>query len=301
MKYLLLFLVSLIASTVNAQTTDTYWVVHAENDLFNPFNENTDKYFTHGTQFSYIKESDTEKEVFSLFQTIYTPSAKTSHADPEVLKNDRPYTGFLGLEYRDTIYKSETLKDTWGISVGCTGRCSYAKESQSTVHHILGQSVPTWDTNYTLKNEPGAILELERNYMIGKSNYADVSTYGALKAGNIIDSGAVGIDSRVGYNLDRFASEPIIFKLPETAPSNYTAYLFVRIEERLVPYNHFLDGSLFRDERHTVHSELSVQEGDLGFTVGYKNYKFTYRYTVFSSEWEEHSGSFGFGGLDFSW
>lgn len=275
--------------------------VHVENDIGALGQKNIDRYYTHGTKFSYFKETEKEKETYSIGQNIYTPSTKKPNADPAILKRDRPYTGWLYAEYRDAKIKSEYIKDIFGIQIGCTGACSFARQTQQQVHRWLNQSVPSWDRNYTLKSEPGIILEAERYYKLQENNYNDFVIYGTGKAGNIIDNAALGADFRLGFNLDKFASEPIIVKLPNEKPSSYILYFFARTEERFVPYNHFLDGSLFQSERHTVNSEKLVQEGDLGFTVGYKNYKFTYRYTLFSNEWKEKNGSFAFGGLDFAW
>lgn len=285
--------------SVTAIAGCTHGEFHVENDIF--ANRKTDQYFTHGTQFSNVIETDKEREVYSLSQTIYTPSRKREDADPAVLKNDRPYTGFLAVEYRNTKLTSETQKDTYGIQLGCSGPCSFAKQTQRGFHGLIGQDKPTWDRDYTLKSEPGAILEAERSYLLAQNDYSDISTYGALKAGNIIDSAAFGFDGRLGFNLPAFSDEPIIFKKLQSLPLPYRAYLFSRVEERLVPYNHFLDGSLFQDERHTVDSELSVQEFDAGLTFGYDQFFITYRYTIFSNEWKEKQGSFAFGGITLGW
>ena len=277
--------------------------VHLENDIGVPFRKTEDKYFTHGTKFSYFSEADDqkEKETYSLGQNIYTPFRKKPDAPRAELEKDRPYAGWTYGEYRNTKYKSETLKDTWGFQLGCTGPCSFAKQTQQQVHRWLDQTVPEWTRDFTQHSEPGIILELERNYLLAKNQHADFATYGALKAGNIIDSAAFGLDARVGYNLDRFASEPIVFKVPRSKPSPWMAYVFGRAEERLVAYNHFLDGSLFRSERHEVDSEPSVQELDAGITLGYEKFKFTYRYTLFANEWSGQGGRIDFGGIDLNW
>lgn len=274
--------------------------LHVENDLFQR-GITSDQYYTHGTKFSYFKETEHEKETFSIGQNIYTPSTKKLDADPAILRNDRPFAGWLYGEYRNTNLTSENIITTYGVQLGCTGPCSLAKQTQRQVHRWLDQSIPSWRNDFTHKSEVGVILEAERGYRFYSKEYFDLTGYGAAKVGNIVDSAAVGLDVRAGYNLDKFPSDPIIFKLPKAAPSNYLGYVFCRLEQRLVPYNHLLDGSLFQDERHRVHSELSVQEGDVGFTLGWKKLKFTYRYTVFSNEWKEKKGSFGFGGIDLAW
>lgn len=274
--------------------------VTLENDYGNPFQKNVDKYYTHGTKFSYFEETETEKKTYSIGQNIYTPSVKKESADLEILLKDRPYAGWLYGEYRSTNYSNENTKSTLGIQIGCTGRCSQAKEVQQGVHKLLDQGQPTWDKRFSLRSEPGIILAAERSYLLSRREHADFATYGSLKVGTIINSAAIGADARIGYGLDKFASEPITFKVPR--PS-WVAYVFARIEERFVAWNSLLDGSMFQNERHTVTSEPLVTEGDIGFTVGFGKLKLTYRLTAFSSEWKESQGKGGvaFGGLDLTW
>jgi hypothetical protein len=285
---------------VFAQST-SHFQLTAENDIFNPFNVNMDRYYTHGTAFSYITESPTEKQSYTLGQDIFTPSAKRPNASVEILNSDRPYSGWLYAEYRDTKFVSETMKDTYGIQLGCVGPCSLAKQSQLTVHRAIGDKLPTWDRNYVQKSEPGIILELERSILLHKNQYSDLAVYAAGKAGNIIDNVAFGADYRVGYNLSKFSSDPIIFKIDKNAQAQVkdplTFYFFTRAEQRVVAYNHLLEGSLWQNERHTVTAEPFVQELDAGFTVGWDVFSLTYRYTFLSNEWKEHQGSYAFGGI----
>lgn len=278
--------------------------IHAENDLFSGPNSNSDKYFTHGTKFSYYPEQETEetKETYSIGQNIYTPSVKYTRSEfvKETLEKDRPYAGWLYGEYRKSYYTNSSVRNTFGLQFGCTGACSGARQTQQEFHRFIGQHVPLWDPNYVLRNEWGVIGEAEREYILKEWQYADVSTYGALKFGNLIDSAALGIDLRAGYNLDKFSSEPIIFKIPRK-PDPWRGWFFARAEQRGVLYNHFLEGSMFHAEPHTVTTEPSVQEADLGLTLGYEQFRLTYRWTVFSNEWKERPGSFTFGGIDIKW
>lgn len=278
--------------------------VHVENDLFGTRHHNSDQYFTHGTKFSYypIQENQNEKETYSIGQNIYTPSKKYTRSSliRDTLEKDRPYSGWLYGEYRRAQAKSDKITDTFGAQIGCTGACSLARRTQQEFHRQIDQGVPLWDPDYTLRQEFGVILEAERSYKLKEWQYGEASIYGAGKAGNLVDSVAAGIDFKYGYNVPKFSSEPIIFKLPRTK-NPWTGYLFTRGEQRYVFYNYFLEGSMFHSERHTVTPERSMQEFDAGFTVGYKNFKLTYRYTIFSNEWEEQPHSFTFGGIDIAW
>lgn len=309
MKDILILIVGILVSMFCGAATVLFLTgcsgsIHAENDLFQPSVQNSDRFYTNGLKFSYFpkQEKDNEKETYSIGQNIYTPSRKYVKDDlvKEILDKDRPYAGWLYGEYRKSTQRNATTTQTFGIQIGCSGPCSGARQTQQEFHRIIGQSVPLWSPAYTLRQEWGAILEAERTYILQKGKYYDVQTYSALKAGNIIDSGAVGITLRSGYGLDTFQSEPIIFKLPRK-PDPWHGWFFVGAEQRAVLYNHFLEGSLFHAERHTVTTEPFVQEFDAGFTVGFRQFRLTYRYTIFSNEWKERPGSFTFGGLDFSW
>lgn len=269
-----------------------------QNDLLGSL-ATQDKNYTQGTHLGYHTETEDEKTSYSINQTIYTPSTKKPDADPEILKNDRPYSGWLYGEYRKDIFHSTDLKDTLGIQLGCLGSCSFARQTQQEFHRLINQGIPAWTTAWSLKSEPGILVFGERAKQLwAYKNNVDFSIYGGAKAGNVVDSLSAGFDVRAGFNLDNFSYDPIVFK--EIEPP-WIAYLFSRIESRYVAYNHHLEGSWITEERHTVNPERVVEELNLGATFGYKDFTFTYRFTIFSSEWEEIQGSFSFGSVSLDW
>lgn len=277
--------------------------VHFENDLLG-FAKNEDKNFTHGTKFSYNDEDSTSKTSYSLGQNIYTPDRKHNDAPKAELDRDRPYTGYLYSEYRHSDLTETGDINTFGIQVGCVGPCSLAKQTQQQIHRWRGINIPAWPREDTLKSEVTLSLELQKLRPIYETPHSRTSLYINGKFGNLVDSAAGGFESLLGYNIPTFSVDPIIFKLPNpTAPkANYLGYFFIKGENRFVAYNHVLDGSLYLDERHTVNSEADVRELDVGFTIGYGAFKFTYTYFLFSNEWtDEKPGGFSFGGIDFSW
>lgn len=279
----------------------THGAVHVENDFLNPLQKNSDKFYTHGTQLGYSEYEDDKKTTYSIGQTIFTPSQKKSDADTEVLKRDRPYTGWLYGEFRKDIRVDADTIQTYGLQLGCTGPCSYARQSQTQVHKLLNQHIPTWDENFSLKSEPGVLLFLQRGKEIYGNDNSDLQVVGGVKLGNIIDSGSLSAIGRMGYNLEKFPSSQIVFKASKDDEKTWSAYVFLKGEERGVAYNHLLEGSLWQTERHTVDAEPFVTEGDLGFSVGYGDFHFSYTYTIFSNEWKERPGAFAFGGVDFTW
>lgn len=274
-----------------------------ENDIFSgPFTKNNDEYFTHGTRIDLRRdETPTEQQTYSIGSNIYTPSTKKPNADPAILQRDRPYAGWTYGEYRDAFTTGSIENTIYGVQIGCVGPCSQAKWEQQTVHRLIGQGKPAWPANDEIKSEPGFIIELERDKKIYANSFNDLGVYGSTKLGNIIDNGGLGIQYRIGYNLDTFTSVPIVFKIPNKAPDRFRAYFFTKLEERAVAYNHLLDGSLFQTENHTVNSTPFVSEIDIGFSTGYDPFLFTYTYTYFSKEWDTQKGGFSFGGLNFKW
>ncbi len=293
MKYLLLCL--LLTSCTS---------FHIENDIFDPFNKNKDKYYTNGIKISNVTEENNTQTSYAVGQNIYTPSKKKADADPAILNKDRPYTGWLYGEYLKNI-KEDNVQNTYLLQAGCTGRCSFAKEVQQNFHKLINQDIPTWDRDYSLKSEPGLVLGIQQTRTQYENKFdiydTDFNMYGSGRVGNIIDSGAVGINARFGYQLPEFTPSEIIVKTSKVKPYDYSLYLFGRAEQRYVLYNHFLDGSLFQNERHTVDSKDFVNEGQLGISVGYGVFKITYTFVSISDEWKDQNGRVTFGAIDFNW
>lgn len=255
--------------------------------------KNEDKYFTHGSKVYYRDQEDT----YALNQNIYTPSKKSSEASKEELENNRPYTGFLNVEYRDYTYKEDSTT-VHSYQVGCVGRCSLAKEAQTFVHKTLDQSVPTWNKEYSLKSEPGFIYSWEKYAELDTNEWSYSSLFTRLRAGNIIDSMSGGFIYRLGEGVSERNTETITFK---TSKPDFSYYVYTELESRYVLYNALLEGSMFQKERHTVDANPFVFQSDIGVVLKYKNYIFNYSYVFVSDEWEGQGGLFSFGGLNLEW
>lgn len=277
-------------------TSCTHGGIHTENDIFDNFNHNNDRYYTHGTRFDYREGEST----YSIGQNIYTPSDKHATASPELLSKDRPYTGWLYGEYRNTHTNFSEVSTTYGIQLGCLGPCSFAKETQQEIHKLLGQGIPAWVRSDTLRSEPGFILEYEKRKLIYGTDTNDLTVYGLGKFGNIIDSASLGATYRLGFNIDKSPVVPIVFKVsPEMGPK-WRFYIFSTLEERAVLYNHLLEGSLFRDGEPSVDPERLVTQIDLGVTIGYEAFRLSYIWSHFSPEWTT-GAPFAFAGINIDW
>ena len=314
-QYLAFLFVALAPIVAGAQRADTggggTFSIYYENDLFT----GTDHYYTNGVKlswsssdlakfsdtpyaspllpllnlFPFVNRTDFQKNLtFSLGQNIYTPN-NTETAKP--LPGDRPYAGWLyggvGLVVRDGDYRH-----SFGINVGVVGPWSFAENTQSLVHRARGFAVPQgWDSQ--LHNEIGVvgIYEMswrwphhERRVGLGW----DFIPHAGIAVGNVYDYVNLGAELRVGFNL------PDDFGTPGIAPSSTTstpvegvqqagrarvfdvgAYLFARVDGRVVARNIFLDGNTFRDSASVDHKWL-VADLSAGASVNYKNNKLTY-------------------------
>lgn len=299
MKYLLLLCFLL---------TSCHGFIHTENDYFSGWSKLSDRYYTNGVKFGIIEETDTTRETYAVGQNVYTPSSHSKNASILSLKESRPYTGYLYGEYLNTKQTTPIIQDTFGIQLGCVGACSYARQTQQEFHRLINQSHPTWQRDFRQRSEPVATLILERRRsFLAKSlnNYfqTDLQGYAGVKVGNLIDNVALGGNLRLGYNLPQFRPDEIIFKkvkAPQTTDP-YSAYLSLKAEDRLVAYNHLLQGSFLQSERHRVKHDWNVGEFGAGLTLGFKQFKLTYTYSYISREWTTERGGFVFGGVDIEW
>lgn len=271
---------------------------HAENDIFAP-SSHSDKYYTHGTKFGVSETTPEKKTSYSLGQNIYTPGRKLGNDIP----SDRPYTGWLYGEYREISQVSDTVQNVFALQLGCTGRCSQAKETQSYIHKLLDQRIPSWNKDYSLKSEPSIVVELGRRKEMYARSDLDLTGYTDLKVGNLVDTGAVGVNLRYGHGLDQYTpDEVVVRKLVTPKPIDpWHYYIFTKAEGRYVAHNAFLEGSLFQDERHTVTPRRQIGEFQVGLSIGWKNTHVTYAYILMSPEWREQPSWFPFGGIDIAW
>lgn len=306
--------------------------IYYENDLF----AGTDHYYTNGVKLSwsstdlakfsdtpyaspllpllnmipFVNRADFQKNLtFSIGQNIYTPN-NTETAVP--LKNDRPYAGWLyggvGL-----VLKNADFRHSFGLNVGVVGPWSLAEDAQDFVHRERGFAVPQgW--KYQLHNEIGvvAVYELswrwphhERRVGLGW----DFIPHAGVVAGNVYDYVNAGGELRVGFNLpDDFGTPGIepgattstpVEGSQQAARSRFFdvgAYLFARVDGRVVARNIFLDGNTFESSA-SVERKWLVADLSAGASVNYKNTKLTYALDYRTEEFVGQSAGELFGSI----
>jgi lipid A 3-O-deacylase len=159
---------------------------------------------------------------------------------------------------------SVVFRHSFGLHVGVVGSWSLAEEAQTFVHRQRGFAVPRGSANQ-LHNEIGvvAVYELswrwphhERRVGLGW----DFIPHAGIVTGNVYDYVNAGAELRVGFNLpDDFGTPGIEPGATTSTPAegdlqatrarilDVGAYLFARVDGRVVARNIFLDGNTFRD------------------------------------------------------
>lgn len=200
----------------------------------------------------------------NLGQLIFTPRDITrSAAQPE----DRPWAGFL---YYEKIY-TFTSNDQQSITtitgqIGATGPLSQAESAQKSIHRLLDRPRPMGWHNQ-IGNSFGVNVTVEKRRAQEALSFdlpADVrfntATYWRASVGTVQTYAAAGVAVVIGKNLPPVSPAPpgigntvgVTMASPARTMSCLAEWLqctaFASVEGRLVAYNVFLDGRLFRND-----------------------------------------------------
>lgn len=241
-----------------------------ENDFFS----GTDRYYTNGLKigggipadkviglFSRPPNalldfiSDGGSNHFGLFigQNIYTPK-DISIAAPQ--PNDRPWAAWAYIGAVAQSVKDDRLH-TVEFDLGFVGPPALGRQVQTFWHdHISDSPEPQgWDNQ--IRAEPGLMLTYVHKRRYGPNTGVQLVPHVGVSVGNIMTLARAGGIVRFGQNMTGFGPdgiEPGGAMLKNTR-SQYDAgrrqswewFAFAGVDGRVVPYNIFLDGSLFRD------------------------------------------------------
>lgn len=231
----------------------------------------------------------------SLTQLMFTPEDKRDYP----IFDQRPYAGYLALGL-GSVVKNEDRANSFEFQIGTTGKPSMVKNSQRTVHKILGEERwPGW--RYQLPSEFAFNFYFKRYYRLRALEYAspggfetDSHFYWHADLGTIYLRGGVGMNYRFGYNLPLTGSDaslnggnittnPFVRSKPHA--SNWSYYGYANIAGRVVGHDLFLDGTVFHSSPKYVNKYPFVGDATLGFGVRYKEFDFLFGYTLRSKEY----------------
>jgi hypothetical protein len=262
---------AILATAAHAQDTRGTFAFSLENDAFS----RTDRNYTNGFQLAwrspsaeppswlawvnrlaapFFPESGSPRWGLAFGQNIFTPSDTTrTIPDPR----DRPYAGWL---YGAFTLSSEspTSYGAFEVSLGVVGPSALGEQVQNGFHDLISDN-PARGWDYQLKDEPAALISVERKWRYNVPLFGDphglavgaVPTLGA-NVGNVNTAAGAGLLLRIGQDLYADFGPPRI--RPALAGSAFfdptrafSWYLFAAAEGRGVAHDIFLDGNTWRD------------------------------------------------------
>jgi len=350
MKHLLLFLLIPALFMINHknafssqenQETGNAFILRANNDFFKrKKNPSSDRRYTHGTSLGWIfnkvpsflnnKFSFDEKySSFILNQDIYTPDNTYTST---LLQDEHPYSGELGLIFGLHLKQyctPFTINDyqidqqyllSFELSIGTTGKFSYAGETQKTFHRLTGNAIPQgWENQ--LPSHVFAKLSIAAKRKANFPLYRDIDLQfiGNIggDVGNTLVQASCGGEIRVGVNIpDDFGA----FAMGAGSIACNIRGTTIKDHKRIGLYLVFLAEGKYVDYNYHIGKRVSpVREiGELGVGWGISStrvalfnsshfiipaFKLNLCYIVRTEEFEEQDGQHRFGSatLAFPW
>ena len=251
-----------ISSVAMGDTVSIYF----ENDCF----VSTDKYYTNGVKLEY----SISNHGFVLGQNMYTPS-DIENPSP----TDRPYGGYLygGYYWTDGDNYLE-------VDIGVVGPMSGAEATQKFIHKLIGSQYPVgWENQ--IKNEPTLQGYYKRyfQYSILKKGWIESDIVPSIGAalGNVFINNSAGMNLRIGHNLPPVTKQPIIPSVVKE--DDYSLYITMGTDNRVVYRNIFLDGNTWRDSSHVTKKPF-VSDLIAGIGASYKGVAVEYNYVYRTKE-----------------
>ena len=283
----------------------------------------SDKRYTNGLTLGYItKDLKENTEITNHFPVIdklgetihgsiclnhdiYTPD---EIEDINILENQHPYSGELNLTFGihgDNNFKllshnTPTLLSL-SLSLGTTGKYSYAKNVQTEFHRYTGNDIPLgWDhqlPSHFMGKLSGSVIS-KFDPIKFKQTLLEVLVNIGADVGNTLRQGSAGIEFRLGWNLPddfgtysldsgSFASNIQSKNSPTRNKTRCGLHLILYTRGKYVDYNYHL-GEYLSPTR-----EIAELGGGFGFS-GY-GYKMTLMFINQSEQFEEQNGPHRFG------
>lgn len=244
-----------------------------------------------------------------LTQLMFTPD------DPDALSpppGQRPYAGWLGLEFSLQASAGDSAS-TATLSIGTTGRLSYAADIQEWIHQNVSESpiFKGWDSQ-----APGELTinlhfdHKQRHPLFDRTRAWPVAVDGFYEwggaLGNFRTDAYLGGVVRAGHNLPASNATPrvqlgsfteTIFDQDRNSLGDFSLYGFAGVRGYAVLHDITLDGPVLRDWDESVDSERWVGELSFGLATRYQQMELSLSHTVRTDEYEHQGNRSRFGSV----
>ena len=247
---------------------------------------------------------------YDVAQGMFTPSdTKRSVPDP----NDRPYAGILAFGLTLHIEK-ETSYHGLKFVTGVVGPCSLAKETQDTVHDLIGNGKSQgWD--HQLHNEPIFNLAYEYRHKFHLTGQGERWSLEALPLaggwlGNMLTQGEIGGLLRAGYNMPNDFGPSLVRGMgfmppprnttPGASKSGWGFSVYGGAFGNFVLRDVTLDGNTWQDSP-SVDNKFFVPAAGVGMSVGNRRIQASFSFVFWGEEFEGQQDYSKFGSLSISY
>lgn len=295
--------------------------VRWENDTFG----GTDKFYTDGVALgvshtgpswldpfaNWLPWGEGRRTVgYDVAQGMFTPSDKDlDPPDPD----DRPYAGILAFGLSLHVEKENSYHGLKFVT-GVVGPWSLAKETQDTVHDLIGNDKSQgWD--HQLHNEPIFNFAYEYRHRFQLAGQRERWSVEALPfaggwLGNMLTQGQIGGIGRFGYNMPDDFGATLVRGMDFMPPprrdadrpskSDWGFSVYGGALANVVLRDITLDGNTFKDSP-SVEKEWFVPAAGVGMTVGNRRFQASFAYVFWGKEFEGQKEYSKFGSLTFSY
>ena len=247
---------------------------------------------------------------YDVAQGMFTPDdTKRSVPDPK----DRPYAGVLGFGLTLHVERSNSYHGLKFVT-GVVGPWSGAKETQDTVHDLIGNGKSQgWD--YQLHNEPIFNFAYEyrhRFQLLGDRKQLSLQALpvGGGWLGNMLTQGEIGGLLRAGYNIpDDFGPSlvrgmgfmpPPLPSTPDGSSSDWGFAVYGGAFGNFVLRDITLDGNTWQDSP-SVDKKFFVPAAGMGMSVGNRRIQASFSFIIWGKEFEGQPNNSKFGSVAISY
>jgi hypothetical protein len=321
MKKYIIYLLYLPLMTLQAEEWELRNTnLYIENDA----DVRTDEAYSHGAKLSflYLRKNSQNSSLhipfteykssqnyisFAYTQELFTPNDIESK---ELVVDDRPYAGYMGLQAGLHQSLEDHLK-TLIVQIGIVGPSAQMEAVQEFVHGIIGSPMPQgWDNQ--LHDEPVFQVNYGEKiyYDLGKIFSLDsviIPEYG-FELGNASTKLYAGALYRFGgdipkdygsYAIDNHSYSKIPLNAKVIDKEWHYCFNF-GLKTNAIARNIYLDGN--RDgESHSVEKENFTLDVTYGFSLNYNNMSLDYTRTQTTKEFKGQKNYLGYGSLLFSY
>lgn len=229
---------------------------------------------------------------YEIGQELYTPTVDA----PQPLPGERPYAGWLYARAATRMGSEREFRDL-GLTVGLTGKASFAEAVQTRLHRrIAGFRAPLgWA--HQLPTEVAFALRGSKAWRVspssGRVSRIDFLSGVDVTAGTLRTAAAGSGRLRVGTSL------PHPWLSSANAPV-FSLRGFVGARAEVVARDLFLDGSTFRHS-HSVDREPVILSWEQGVAVTVRRLLVEYRAVFRSREYLTGPETHAYGSVTISW